>query len=415
MHIHHQIAAATRIGMLTRERDTVSACTQALRELAQALPLDVATLLAIDPLSGAHVQVAGMGYTAETSESMAAEFVTTPWYRSAVRQELPSICEETIPEGEFVGVSVLAANRDPDTFTDPLTYDIHRPNVRRSLAFSFGEHACLGLHLARVQTAIAVRALLERLPDPQIIGHDQPDGFAFRKPDNLRISWRVRPCDRRASRRRRTCVLSRASSSTADPGRAGIPPEQAAVAGVLGFPGVRRSHGPPPCSAWRRRRSGCCAPVPGPVVDRVVNARRVTADAAATEVVPKVRRAAAGHDRRVLRGAGAGPVRRTSPVHAPRLPSKPSRYASTSERGRVHRPGRAAEIRDPTAAAGGVTRQGTRPALPREHLVSGAHVRGRYFYGWRRGPGGSFLFGTTRRPPRRAGPALGEPCHDPIQ
>lgn len=101
------------------------------------------------------------------------------------------IDDVTIPAGEFVGVSVLAANRDPATFTDPLTYDIHRPNVRRSLAFSFGEHACLGLHLARVQTAIAVRALLERLPDAQIVSHDQPDGFAFRKPDNLRITWRI--------------------------------------------------------------------------------------------------------------------------------------------------------------------------------------------------------------------------------
>ncbi|CAM5364943.1 hypothetical protein SPURM210S_00289 [Streptomyces purpurascens] len=53
---HHQIAAAARIGMLTRERDTASASAQALRELARALPLDAATLLTIDPLTGSHVQ-----------------------------------------------------------------------------------------------------------------------------------------------------------------------------------------------------------------------------------------------------------------------------------------------------------------------------------------------------------------------
>lgn len=75
---HHQIAAATRIGMLTRERDTVSACSQALEELGRALPLDLATLLSIDPLTGEHVQVAGIGYTAETSQALAAEFVDTP-------------------------------------------------------------------------------------------------------------------------------------------------------------------------------------------------------------------------------------------------------------------------------------------------------------------------------------------------
>ncbi|POX45699.1 LuxR C-terminal-related transcriptional regulator [Streptomyces sp. Ru72] len=93
---HHHIAAATRIGMLTRERDTASACAEALRELARALPLDAATLLTLDPLTGAHVQVAGIGYTAERSQALAAEFVATPWYRNVVRQELPpSISEDT--------------------------------------------------------------------------------------------------------------------------------------------------------------------------------------------------------------------------------------------------------------------------------------------------------------------------------
>lgn len=93
---HHHIAAATRIGMLTREADTPSACAEALRELAGALPLDAATLLTIDPLTGHHVQVAGIGYTAEGSQALADEFVATPWYRHVVGQELPpSISEDT--------------------------------------------------------------------------------------------------------------------------------------------------------------------------------------------------------------------------------------------------------------------------------------------------------------------------------
>lgn len=92
---HQQLAAATRIGMLTRERDTVSACAQALHELADALPLDAATLLTIDPITGSHVQVAGIGYTAVASEALAAEFVATPWYANVVRQPLPpSITED---------------------------------------------------------------------------------------------------------------------------------------------------------------------------------------------------------------------------------------------------------------------------------------------------------------------------------
>lgn len=97
---HHQIAAAARIGMLTRERDTTSASAQALRELARALPLDAATLLTIDPLTGSHVQVASIGYTAAASQSLAGEFVATPWYRNVVRRELPpSISEDAEDAG----------------------------------------------------------------------------------------------------------------------------------------------------------------------------------------------------------------------------------------------------------------------------------------------------------------------------
>lgn len=99
---HHQIAAATRIGMLTREPDTVSACDEALSELSRALPLDAATLLVLDPVTGAYHQIAGVGYTAETSQALACEFVTTPWYRNVMRRELPpSISADAEDPEEF--------------------------------------------------------------------------------------------------------------------------------------------------------------------------------------------------------------------------------------------------------------------------------------------------------------------------
>ncbi|MCZ0990603.1 hypothetical protein O1M54_42635 [Streptomyces diastatochromogenes] len=100
---HRQVAAAARIGLLTRERDTASACAEALRELALALPLDAATLLTIDPLKGTHVQVAGIGYAADASEALAAEFVTTPWYANVVRQELPPSISEDPERAEGTG------------------------------------------------------------------------------------------------------------------------------------------------------------------------------------------------------------------------------------------------------------------------------------------------------------------------
>ncbi|MBV1940175.1 LuxR C-terminal-related transcriptional regulator [Streptomyces sp. BV286] len=93
---HRQIAAATRIGMLTRERDTAAACAEALHTLAGALPQDAATLVGLDPFTGAHVQVAGIGYTPEVSEALAAEFVGTPWFHNVVTQPLPpSISEDS--------------------------------------------------------------------------------------------------------------------------------------------------------------------------------------------------------------------------------------------------------------------------------------------------------------------------------
>ncbi|MFI5800312.1 response regulator transcription factor [Streptomyces sp. NPDC051677] len=95
---HQQLAAAARIGMLTRERDTVAAGAQALQELARALPLDAATLLAVDPITGTHVQIAGIGYPAGTSEALAAEFASTPWYANVVRRTLPPSISEDVED-----------------------------------------------------------------------------------------------------------------------------------------------------------------------------------------------------------------------------------------------------------------------------------------------------------------------------
>ena len=92
--------------------------------------------------------------------------------------------------GEFVGASVLAANRDASVFADPLRYDVHRENARRHLAFSFGEHFCLGAHLARLELATALGRILDRLPDLRLVACEEPAGFAFRRPATLELEWR---------------------------------------------------------------------------------------------------------------------------------------------------------------------------------------------------------------------------------
>jgi cytochrome P450 len=96
-----------------------------------------------------------------------------------------------IGAGEFIGVSVIAANRDPVVFEHPLDFDVRRPNPRHALSFSFGEHHCLGAPLARIETTAAVRRLLSALTGLELAEVEEPAGFAFRRPQQLRLTWRV--------------------------------------------------------------------------------------------------------------------------------------------------------------------------------------------------------------------------------
>jgi cytochrome P450 len=69
-----------------------------------------------------------------------------------------------IEPGHTVQLSLAAANRDPQRFPDPDRFDIARRQAG-AVGFGHGAHSCIGAGLARVQTAIALRALLERAPE----------------------------------------------------------------------------------------------------------------------------------------------------------------------------------------------------------------------------------------------------------
>ena len=66
-----------------------------------------------------------------------------------------------IPAGTNITLLIGAANRDPDAFVDPETFDPERtPN--RHLAFGMGNHQCAGLSLARIEARIAIAAIGDR-------------------------------------------------------------------------------------------------------------------------------------------------------------------------------------------------------------------------------------------------------------
>ncbi|GGK92130.1 cytochrome P450 [Planomonospora parontospora subsp. parontospora] len=68
-----------------------------------------------------------------------------------------------IPAGEAVQVVYAAANRDPRRFEGPDLLDLSRPD-NGHLGFGHGIHYCLGAALARAETQIALRSLVERFP-----------------------------------------------------------------------------------------------------------------------------------------------------------------------------------------------------------------------------------------------------------
>ncbi|MDT5095839.1 MAG: hypothetical protein QOH60_5202 [Mycobacterium sp.] len=96
-----------------------------------------------------------------------------------------------IPAGTNVSVSVAAANRDPAHYPDPDRFDPTRRNIAH-LTFGAGPHVCLGMPLARLEAAVAIGALLDRLPDLRAdpaAPYPSITGVAFRSPAALPVEF----------------------------------------------------------------------------------------------------------------------------------------------------------------------------------------------------------------------------------
>jgi len=116
--------------------------------------------------------------------------VTLILRRSMKETELAGV---KIPADADVALFLGAANRDERKYSDPDKFDIFRES-KQHVGFGFGVHVCLGMHLARMESRVALNTLFDRVTDlrldPQ--GKDlHVHGMAFRSPLSLPVTFKA--------------------------------------------------------------------------------------------------------------------------------------------------------------------------------------------------------------------------------
>src|SRR6266571_258142 len=98
---------------------------------------------------------------------------------------------KTLPKDAKVFGMLAAADRDPAVFPEPDRFDIERrPNDH--LAFGGGPHFCLGAHLAKLESEIAIAGLVTRFADLRLVSETVEWGASlFRVPGKLPITFRA--------------------------------------------------------------------------------------------------------------------------------------------------------------------------------------------------------------------------------
>jgi cytochrome P450 len=76
------------------------------------------------------------------------------------------------PKDMLVIFAIPLANRDPDIYPEPMTFDPERvtPEQHRHIAFGRGVHICPGQFLARAQLQEGLHLIAQRIPHPRLAG-----------------------------------------------------------------------------------------------------------------------------------------------------------------------------------------------------------------------------------------------------
>jgi pulcherriminic acid synthase len=105
-----------------------------------------------------------------------------------------------IRAGSAVTCLIGAANRDPQRYADPDTFNIFREDLTVTsafsaaadhLAFALGRHFCVGTHLAKAEVEIVVNQVLDAMPDMVLEDGFTPaeQGHFTRGPDAVRVRF----------------------------------------------------------------------------------------------------------------------------------------------------------------------------------------------------------------------------------
>jgi cytochrome P450 len=95
-----------------------------------------------------------------------------------------------LPAGSVIDVCIGSANRDERRWERSEEFDIFRKRLPH-ISFAAGEHTCMGLHLARMETRVAVECLVARLTDIRLVTDDNPHIFGqpFRSPTAIPVTF----------------------------------------------------------------------------------------------------------------------------------------------------------------------------------------------------------------------------------
>lgn len=123
-------------------------------------------------------------------EALRFDSSVVAWRRFATKEVM--VGGKKIPKDAQLLLLLGAANRDEALFSEPECFDITRENAKKHLSFGRGVHTCFGNVLARLQSRVVLEVLTKRLPQLQLVKHQDFNympNLAFRTLCRLEVTW----------------------------------------------------------------------------------------------------------------------------------------------------------------------------------------------------------------------------------